>query len=130
MGIFDGLFGRNNKEAKEEKALPWIVLASKDQLNGIEQKSKEKLQVIFKHSTTCGISSMVLNRFIENYNLEKAQIDLYFLDLRSYREVSNEVGYKFQVMHQSPQLLVIKDGVVVAHSSHGAISNTNLEDFI
>jgi len=130
MGIFGGLFGKNNKEVKEEKTLPWIVLASKGQLNEIEKKSTEKPQVIFKHSTTCGISSMVLNRFIENYKLEKTQMDLYFLDLRSHREVSNEVGYKFQVMHQSPQLLVIKDGAVVAHGSHGAISNIALEDFI
>lgn len=130
MGIFDNLFGKNNKEKKEGKTLPWIVLASKGQLNEIERKSTERPQVIFKHSTTCGISGMVLNRFVENYDLEKTQIDLYFLDLRSHREVSNEVGYKFQVMHQSPQLLIIKDGVVAAHSSHGAISSINLLDFI
>ncbi len=130
MGLFDSLFGKNSKEKKEGKTLPWIILASMDQLNEIEQKSKVKAQVIFKHSTTCGISSMVLNRFVENYDLEKTQIDLYFLDLRSHREVSNEVGYKFQVMHQSPQLLIIKDGVVVDHSSHGAISSIDLLDFI
>ncbi len=80
MGLFDSLFGKNNKEKKEEKTLPWIVLASKDQLNEIERKSTEKPQVIFKHSTTCGISSMVLNRFVENYDLEKTQIDLNFLE--------------------------------------------------
>ncbi len=130
MGLFGNLFRKNGKEKKEGKTLPWIILASMDQLNEIEQKSMVKPQLIFKHSTTCGISSMVLNRFTGDFTLEKDQIDLYFLDLRSYREVSNEVGHKFQVMHQSPQLLVIKDGAVVAHGSHGAISNIDLLDFI
>jgi bacillithiol system protein YtxJ len=48
----------------------------------------------------------------------------------SYREVSNEIGYKFQVIHQSPQLLVIKNGVAVAHASHGAINELDLEKYV
>jgi bacillithiol system protein YtxJ len=48
----------------------------------------------------------------------------------NYRDVSNEVGYKFQVMHESPQILVIKNGVVVAHASHGAINEVDLSRFV
>ncbi|AIZ42757.1 bacillithiol system redox-active protein YtxJ [Cellulophaga baltica] len=132
MGLFDSLFG-NNKEAtpKEEKAeLPWIALASLDQLEEIKEKSKTKPQIIFKHSTTCGISRMVMNTFKNTYNLDKNQADLYYLDLLSNREVSNETGYKFQVVHQSPQLMVIKNGVAVADASHGSINDMELEKFI
>ncbi len=52
--------------------------------------------------------------------LSKDEFDLYYLDLHSNREVSNETGYKFQVMHQSPQLLVIRNGVVVPIVHMGA----------
>ena len=48
----------------------------------------------------------------------------------SFRDVSNQVGYKFQVIHQSPQLLIIKNGVVVAHESHGAINEMNISNWI
>ena len=129
MGFIDKLFG-SSKEVKEEKVLPWIPLNDIQQLNHIEDKSKTKTQVIFKHSTRCGISRMVINQFVDNYNLTEKDLDLYYLDLLSFRDVSSEVGYKFQVIHQSPQLLVIKNGVVVAHDSHGAINGIDLETFV
>jgi len=130
MGLLNGLFGKNNKTPKEETVLPWIPLTRVDQLNVIEERSKTKTQLIFKHSTTCGISRMVINMFNANYPFTEKDFDLYYLDLHSYREVSNETGYKFQVMHQSPQLLVIKNGVAVAHESHGAISELELTPFV
>lgn len=129
MSFIDKLFG-GSKEVKEEKVLPWIPLNDVQQLNHIEDKSNTKTQVIFKHSTRCGISRMVINQFVDNYSLSEKDLDLYYLDLLSFREVSNEVGYKFQVVHQSPQLLVIKNGVLVAHDSHGAINGIDLVTFV
>lgn len=73
---------------------------------------------------------MVMKQFVATYNFTENEMDLYYLDLLSYRDVSNEVGYKFQVMHQSPQLLVIRNGVVVAHASHGAINDLDLNRFL
>jgi len=130
MGIFGGLFGGSSNPKKEKKVLPWIPLTTIDQLNEIEKKSKTKTQVVFKHSTTCGISRMVINMFVDTYNVPESDMDLYYLDLHAHRDVSNETGIKFQVMHQSPQLLVIKNGVVVSHASHGAISDVALEKFV
>ena len=109
------------KKKEEEKILPWIALQSVSQLDDINEKSKTKKQVIFKHSTRCGISRMVMNQFVEAFDID-ANLDLYYLDLLSYRDVSDEVGYRFQVMHESPQLLIIKNGVTVAHASHGSIN--------
>ena len=125
MGLLNKIFG--SSEPQEEKVLPWIPLNSIQQLKHITEKSKIKTQVIFKHSTRCGISRMAMNQFVENYDLSEKDLDLYFLDLLSYRDVSNEVGYKFQVMHQSPQIIVIKNGITVAHASHGAINNIVLK---
>jgi bacillithiol system protein YtxJ len=128
MGLFNKIFQKSS-ESKDEKVLPWQPLTRMDQLTEIEERSKTKAQFIFKHSTRCGISRMVLNQFIANYD-ENLNADLYYLDLLGYREISNEVGYRFQVMHQSPQLLIIKNGIVVAHTSHGAINEVNLEKYV
>jgi len=129
MGLLNKIFG-GSSEPKEEKLLPWIMLNSLEQLSNIPQRSKTKTQVIFKYSTRCGVSSMVMNQFVSNYNFTEGEMELYYLDLLSYRDVSNEVGYKFQVIHASPQLLVIKNGVVVAHASHGAINRIDLEQYL
>tara|TARA_R110001583_G_scaffold25577_3_gene92334 strand:+ start:2290 stop:2685 length:396 start_codon:yes stop_codon:yes gene_type:complete len=131
MGLFKGLFGKNDEKAeKKEVKVPWKPLVSVHQLDEIVEKSKTKTQVIFKHSTTCGISRMVLNTFNANFDIPKEKLDLYYLDLHSFREVSNETGYRFQVQHQSPQLLVIRNGVVVAHESHGGINSINLGTYV
>lgn len=129
MGLFNKLFS-SSTEAKVEKTLPWLALNEKSQLDEIVEKSKTKTQLIFKHSTRCGISRMVMNQFVSSYNLNESVSDLYYLDLLNYRDVSNEVGYKFQVHHESPQLLVIKNGDVVAHANHGAINDLELNRFV
>lgn len=72
---------------------------------------------------------MVINQFTEAYDTYE-NADLYYLNLLNYREVSNEVGYQFQTLHQSPQLLVIKNGVVVANASHDGINNMDLAKFL
>lgn len=128
MSFFKKLFN-TDQEPKEEKVLPWQNLVDIKQLDTIEEKSKAKTQLIFKHSTRCGISRMVLNQFVDMYDLN-TNADLYYLDLLNFRDVSNEVGYKFQVMHQSPQLIVIRNGVVVAYASHGAINDLDLSNYI
>ncbi len=130
MGLLNKIFGGSGSEKKEEKVLPWIPLTKVEQLNHVDKKSKTKTQVIFKHSTRCGISSMVMKQFVSMYNLTADDLDLYYLDLLSYRDVSNEAGYKFQVMHQSPQLIVVKNGTAVAHASHSAINEVDLSKFV
>ncbi|WP_034040043.1 bacillithiol system redox-active protein YtxJ [Wocania ichthyoenteri] len=132
MGLINKLFGTSTSSAnnKEEKLLPWIPLNELAQLDFIENKSNTKTQVIFKHSTRCGISRMVMKQFVDSYSFTEKGLDLYYLDLLNYRDVSNEVGYKFQIMHESPQLIVIKNGVVLTHASHGAINDLDLSRFV
>jgi len=130
MGIF-GLFkGSEKGEVKEEKTIPWHRLTSLEELKTIEEESKRKPVAIFKHSTRCGISRMVINQFEKSYDLTDDQLKLYYLDLLSFRDISDEVGYRFQVMHQSPQLIVIKNGTAVAHASHHSIQSSSLHQYI
>jgi len=126
-----GLFGSKSSLQKNEKqVLPWNPLTSLEQLDIILEESKKIPVVIFKYSSRCGVSRMVLRQFENNYNLNVTQVKLYFLDLIAFRDVSDEVGYKFQVMHQSPQLIVIKNGITVHHASHYSIDASILDRFI
>jgi len=130
MALF-GLFGsKDSSEEKEVKGIPWNKLDSVAQLEVISEESKTVPVAIFKHSTSCGISRMVLRNFERGYDLEPDQMKLYFLDLLAYRDVSNEVGYKFQVQHQSPQLIVVKNGTAVANASHHSIQAGELSNFV
>jgi len=98
----------------------WKQLESADQINNI--KSAEGYSAIFKHSTRCSISMMVKKRFELDWDKLPGDMPLYFLDLIKYRELSNQVAKDFQVYHESPQLLLIKDGECVLDLSHGEIS--------
>jgi bacillithiol system protein YtxJ len=98
----------------------WIALTNAEALDDIQQKSAEKKQVIFKHSTTCSISKMALAR-LERSDVP-TDIDFYFLDLLQYRSISNEIAERFSVKHESPQVLIIKNGECVYDESHNAIS--------
>ncbi|MBJ6368759.1 bacillithiol system redox-active protein YtxJ [Snuella sedimenti] len=129
MGFINKLFGGTTVE-KETKTLPWIALEAFAQIDELIKKSNNKPQVIFKHSTRCGISRMALNQFEESYAMSDDALDIYYLDLINFRDLSNEIASRFQVWHESPQILVIKNELAVTHASHGAIADVNINKFI
>lgn len=129
MGFLNRLLS-GSTEPKDTKVLPWIPLTNTEQLHKIELKSKEKPQLIFKYSTRCGISRIVMNEFEKAYKFSEQEFDLYYLDLIAFRPVSNAIAQRFNVVHESPQILVIKNGVVVVHASHSAISHLDLNAFV
>ena len=130
MGLFDLFGSKSTSEEKVEKSVPWFKLSSIEQIAEIEEESKSVPVVIFKHSTRCGISRMVLRQFENNYDIDSKQMKLYYLDLLSFRDVSDEIGYKFQVLHQSPQVIVVKNGNAVHHDSHHGIRAEQLVNFL
>lgn len=100
----------------------WEKLENLSQLAAIEEESKALPVLIFKHSTSCSISGMALNRLQRNWKEADAQkVKPYFLDLLSYREISNAVAEHFAVEHESPQVLLIKDGMAIYDTSHMGI---------
>lgn len=98
----------------------WISLTEEGQLEQIKEESRQHPIVIFKHSTRCSISSMAKNRL----EREKAgdQLPFYFLDLIRFRPISNKVAEEFHVHHESPQVLVIKNGECIYDESHNGIN--------
>jgi bacillithiol system protein YtxJ len=98
----------------------WIALESADQLNNIKQEAG--YSILFKHSTRCSISMMAKRRFELDWDQLPENLPLYFLDLIKYRDLSSQIAQDFHVHHESPQLLLIKDGECILDQSHGAIS--------
>lgn len=103
----------------------WITLTSSQQLEAIKEKSQGQPQVIFKHSTRCSISSMVKNRLDRGNQPEGT--DFYFLDLIKYRDISNKISEDFNVYHESPQVMIIKNGESIYDESHSSIDLQEIE---
>ncbi len=130
MGFFDKLFSGSSEGEESSKSLPWIHLTDEEQLYEIAVRSEERPQVIFKHSTSCGISSMVLNMFTRAYTLNLDQVDLYFLDIHQNRSLSNNIASTFEVRHESPQLIILENKKAIFDTSHGAIADFDLANFL
>jgi bacillithiol system protein YtxJ len=127
MSFFKSLFGSESQN--DSPKVNWVDLNHLDQLDLIIQKSWEQSVVIFKHSTRCSISRMALKQFENGFDLE-GKIVPYFLDLLEYRPISNEIASVFGVTHQSPQILVIRDGISVYNASHDGIQAESLHEFV
>jgi bacillithiol system protein YtxJ len=108
----------------------WNALTNEKQLTFIKTESNTQPILIFKHSTTCSISRATLDRLERNWKEEEmATLKPYFLDLLSYRSISNQVADDFNIEHQSPQVLIISNGKAVYTSSHFGIDYKNLKAF-
>lgn len=129
MGIFKNIFGSSEHENQLDSNKFWINLKDLGQLNEIITISEEKPVVIFKHSTRCSVSRMALKQFENEFNLQ-GKMDAYFLDLIENRAISNEIASKFDVVHQSPQLLLIKNGKCIYNISHSDIDALFLNQFL
>lgn len=97
----------------------WSVLESEEQLAAIIGQSYNRPQVIFKHSTRCSVSSLIKTRL--ERSAVPSHIDFHYLDLIRYRSVSNKIAEEFNVWHESPQVLLIRNGECVFDESHLAI---------
>lgn len=106
--------------------MQWKAITSSEDLEQIRDSSSKKPVVIFKNSNRCSISHAALSDFERDFeDSEPIEADFYMLDVVSYRPVSMEAADYFSVAHQSPQVLLIKNGKCIYHDSHFGI---NLKD--
>lgn len=106
-----------------EHNMNWQPLSEELTLEKIQEDSFHQPQVIFKHSTRCPISATAKSRFERSFqDAYQEKMQFYLIDLITYRSVSNAVASKWNIQHESPQVLVISDGKVRFHESHYGIS--------
>jgi bacillithiol system protein YtxJ len=110
--------------------MTWNQLTSANDIDAIIERSHQVPCLILKHSTRCSISFMALHRLEGKWDFSDAQIEAYFLDLLSYRNLSNEIANRFQVHHESPQILLVKDGECIHDASHLDISVEEIREVL
>lgn len=108
--------------------LSWNTLDNPAQLAQLIERSHQVAIGIFKHSTRCGTSHQVKEYLENGWDFDNSDIEMYYLDLLQYRPISNQIAEQLNVMHQSPQLIVLKNGKVIYASSHLAISTQKLAE--
>jgi bacillithiol system protein YtxJ len=129
MSFLKNIFNSSPDDSSSSK-LNWNQLINLDQLDEISNLSFEKPIVILKHSTRGSISRMVLKQFENQFDIETDLMELYFLDLLAHRDVSNAIADRFEVLHQSPQIIVVKEGKSVFNASHESIEAEDLKRFV
>lgn len=103
--------------------MDFINLNHVSQLEQINEQSKTKAQVIFKHSTRCSVSSFAKRILISEFSDSLAQkMDVHYLDLIAHRDISGEIASKYNIEHESPQILLITNGKCVYNASHSDCS--------
>lgn len=126
MTLFTSIFGDSENKNNNVSKINWIPLTDLGQLNEIMELSHQQPVAIFKHSTRCSISRMALKQFENEFDLE-GSVTPYFLDLLNHRDISQEIATRFDVYHQSPQLLLIKEGKSIYDASHSDIDAVELK---
>lgn len=101
--------------------MTWQELTSLPQWAEVLQQSWQTPVAVFKHSTRCSISSTAKSRLERDLQGNEPSFLVYYLDLIAHRDVSNAIALDLGVVHQSPQLIVIKDGKPVYDGSHNMI---------
>lgn len=117
MGFLDRL-----KASQASTIDNWSILDSIKQLDAIDELSKTQPVVLFKHSTTCGISAGAKHRLEGDWDAIPEGTAFYYLDLLNHRDISNAIADRYAVRHESPQILVIRDGKSVYNTSHQRIN--------
>lgn len=113
------------------KQITWTQLTTANQLENIQAESQSQPVIIFKHSTRCSISKATLDRLERKWNKEELPlVKPYFLDLLSYREISNRIAETFQIEHESPQVLIIYNGKAVYDKSHFEIDFASIKNAV
>ncbi|TAE68976.1 MAG: bacillithiol system redox-active protein YtxJ [Bacteroidetes bacterium] len=103
----------------------WHKLTSFSDWDEAKKESFKHKILVFKHSTTCSISLAALGRFERKWS-EEIGIKPYFLDLLSFRDISNQIAIDTKVIHQSPQIIVLENGESLYNASHNGIDAEDL----
>jgi bacillithiol system protein YtxJ len=107
--------------------MTWKFLTEISQLEAIHQASENKDILIFKHSTTCSISHMAKMRLEDKWD-ENIIPEVFYLDVKKDRNISDKIAESFGVHHESPQVLIIREGECIYDASHFDISVEEIKE--
>jgi bacillithiol system protein YtxJ len=113
--------------------MPWSKSAqSVPELDSIEDCAslmQAEVVVLFKHSPTCPVSWMA-HREVLRYQSSQPDVPVYLISVRRRREVSRHIADQTGIQHESPQIIVLRRGAVVASASHDEITSEAIAAFV
>ena len=118
------------KKSNTSPEINWVQLQNNEQLDQLMAESQETDVLIYKHSTRCGISGMALDRLERSWKAELNEMKTYFLDLIAHRTLSDQIAQTFEVFHESPQVILIRQGKAIHSDSHMNISAEKIEEIM
>lgn len=127
MGLFDTVKDAFSNSASDDM---WDGVTEPSQLDDILKESKNRPQLIYKHSHRCSVC------FVAKGNLERASgniqkhSDMHFLNVVHNRESSDRIATELDVRHESPQVILVDDGEVIWHASHGNIDDDKIMEVL
>jgi len=124
------MFNQLTYSLKDSLPVDWEEIESNEQIDELVEESFQHPIVIFKHSMRCGISAMAQYQLEGSWKFSPNELKMYVVDVIGNRSVSQQIAHKFQVVHQSPQILIISAGEVLYHTSHHNISVDVIEQAI
>lgn len=124
MSIFNHIFSSSSED--DHSKVSWEFLTDISMLELLFDASFQVPVLIFKHSSRCSISRFALKEFERGYDYPVEKLQPYFLDLLTYRDISDAITNRFEVVHQSPQILVVWKGNCIYTASHSEIDVKHL----
>ncbi len=118
----------NPFSSRENLHQSWQTIQSVKELDDAIAESHLKPIILFKHSTSCSRSAFAKHRLESSYSLSPDAATFYYLDLLNHRDVSNAIAAELNVVHQSPQIILVKKGKAVFNTSHESISLRSIEE--
>ncbi|NGP77124.1 bacillithiol system redox-active protein YtxJ [Balneolaceae bacterium YR4-1] len=120
MGFFEGVKGMFSQSGAD-KAEEWQILEGKDSVDKLLSRSESTPQLIYKHSDRCSVCIFAKSNLEQQAGDISEATDMNFVDVISSRDVSNYIADKLNVRHESPQAILLNEGEVVWHASHGSV---------
>ena len=114
-------FGSGKQGSVELVQNHFVTVSDIETLEGLSARSNEAPVVIFKHSTTCGISSFAYGE------MARVQGVVALVEVQSAPEVSREIEVRTGIEHESPQVIILRNGKAVWHASHSRIKAAAVE---
>lgn len=123
MSLFKKLGSIFNSESSNGPDFGWHSISEEGEIAEILLSSNDKPQVIYKHSTRCATSFFALKNVQGLAEAVREKADFYMVDVIGQRRLSFQIAEQLGVRHESPQLIILKDGEVFWHGSHHNVND-------
>lgn len=82
--------------------------------------------LLFKHSPTCGVSAQANDEILQLLEGPALGAPVWRIPVQAGRAASNAVATRFGIRHESPQVILVRDGVALWHASHFRVTAASI----